>query len=417
MKPEKIAIIGGGVSGIVSAHLLSKKHHVTLFEAADYLGGHANTRIVKTPSGTYPIDTGFIVFNHKNYPNFIKFLAALKVLYQKSDMSFAYFDRDAGFSYRGPRIVDALKTPKIILNPKFLRLVVEKSVFNRKVLAALNSHKIEERSLSDFLAQLSTSKFLIENYILPLVSIIWSKPFDEAINFPAITFANFFKNHGMLNVSEFPTWYTVTGGSATYIKAFTQQFNGQIHLGSAVQSLHRTADCCSLVVNGETLKFDRVVFATHADQTLKIIKDPTPLELRALTPWRYTNNAVTLHSDHLALSVAPSCMGSWNIIKTPQNKSALQGHYFMNRLQSIAAPEKFFVSLNSNDIFNREQRYYETNYTHPVFDLQSLHTQPLFAELNKQPQTYFCGAYQRYGFHEDGVLSAVNVAAQFGVTL
>ena len=418
MSKHRIAVIGGGISGITSSYILSRKHHITLFEANDYLGGHTNTRIVTDSSGNkLPVDTGFIVFNPENYPNFMAFIKQLEVPFQNSDMSFAYLNQQTGFKYIGPRLRDAIRAPERLLDPRFLRMLFERWKLNRALLSDIANNTIGDRELQTYLQDLKVPRFVVENYVLPLINAIWSKPSSASAAFPAATFANFFKNHGMLNLGKFPQWLTISGGSRSYVEAFKSRFPGKIHLDSPVRSVSRDGEKVIVRLDGDTLEFDKVIFATHADQTLKLLADPSPSEVAALSPWRYSSNVTTLHSDSKVLPLPRRYWASWNVIDSGRESDVVNVHYHMNRLQSLRTADPFIVSLNSPLAPIGGKSHYSTVYEHPIFSMQSLASQSMFESLNGQRNSYFCGAYQRYGFHEDGVLSALRVARCFNAEL
>jgi predicted NAD/FAD-binding protein len=274
---KDILVVGGGISGITAAYVLSRSHKVTLLERNDYLGGHTNTRVVNDPlNPELSVDTGFIVCNPRNYTNFYKFLGQLGIERQDSDMSFGFSCERTGLQYMGPSVKEFLKAPGNLLSPKFVSMIVEQQRFNRRALKDLREGRLGEQPLREYLKELGTSQYFFDNYLAPLIGSIWSAPDSNALEFPALSFLTFFNNHGMLEMSKRPQWQTIVGGSHSYLKAFRKAFKGELRIGSPAQAIRREGDTIVLSLAGAAPeKFDAVVIATHADEALKLLEDPS----------------------------------------------------------------------------------------------------------------------------------------------
>lgn len=416
----KIVVIGGGVAGITAAHLLSRRYSVTLIEAASYLGGHTNTIEVQTNDcKIVPVDTGFIVCNPRTYPLFYGFLNELGISLRDSDMSFGFSCERTGLSYIGPALRDFLKNPGNLLNPRFLRLLGDQYRFNARALEHIRSDSIPDVTLGEYLNQIGVSSFFIDNFIVPLGSAIWSSPDRNMLDFPARVFLTFFHNHGVLRPSKQPTWQTVVGGSYAYVRAFRERFNGRIVIGDPVVEVQRSADgpIALRLASGEAMRFDRVIFATHADQVLPILKDTSEAEASLLGVWRYHANTTVLHTDRSVMPRNRRVWASWNYRRPLKSATSdpLSITYYMNRLQGLGGEVDYFVTLNDKDTIASDKIIYATKYTHPCFTAAATASQEKLKELHGVRNTFFCGSYMRYGFHEDAVWSAVSVAKSLGV--
>jgi predicted NAD/FAD-binding protein len=418
---KNILVVGGGISGITAAYVLSRHHRVTLLERNDYLGGHTNTRVVHDPlNPELSVDTGFIVCNPRNYTNFYKFLDQLGIDRQDSDMSFGFSCERTGLQYMGPSIKEFLMAPGNLLNGKFLGMVIEQQRFNRRALKDLRYGRIGEQPLGDYLRSVGTSQYFFDHYLAPLIGSIWSTPDMNALEFPALSFFTFFQNHGMLEMSKRPQWQTIVGGSHSYLKAFRRAFTGELRVGTAAQAITREGNGVVLALHGaEPERYDAVVIATHADEALKLLSDPSPEERSALGSWSYSRNRTVLHTDDKVLGPKRRLWAAWNYRRRRDARvdSPVAITYYMNKLQRLKARRDYFVTLNGNDAIDSRSVLYEVEYTHPVYTPQSPISQKAIRELNGTRGTYFCGAYMRYGFHEDGVISALNVTRQMGIDL
>jgi predicted NAD/FAD-binding protein len=413
----KILVVGGGVAGITAAYVLSRSHTVTLIERNPYIGGHTNTRIVRDPiQPELAVDTGFIVCNAVNYPNFYRFLDQLGIERQDSDMSFGFSCERTGLQYMGPSISEFIKAPGNLLNPRFLSMVFEQRRFNQRALADLRDGTLGEIPLGEYLRRLATSDYFFNNYLAPLIGSIWSAPDSNALEFPALSFLTFFRNHGMLELSKRPQWQTIVGGSQSYVRAFLKGFKGQVRTDAAARGVRRTESGIELLsVGQEPESFDRVVIATHADEALKLLKDPSDEELAALGSWSYSSNRTVLHTDARVLGPKRRLWAAWNYHRraAASLQSPVAITYYMNKLQRLNAKRDYFVTLNCSDQIDPASVIYETVYTHPIYTPRSPDSQAALKRLNGNRHTFFCGAYMRYGFHEDAVWSALEVARLF----
>ena len=407
---RKIAVIGAGISGMGAAHFLSPDHDVTLFEAGNRLGGHART-VVAGNNGDQPVDTGFIVFNHANYPHLTRLFAELDVPTVKSNMSF-------GASIDGGRIEYALHGADAFfaqrrnaLNPSFIRMLRDIFRFNKNALRVA-----EDRSLTigEFLQVLGTGRYFRDYYLSPLSGAIWSTPTEKIMDFPAHAMVQFFENHALLNYSGQHQWYTVQGGSQTYVarlEAAMRAAGVEIRLKAAVQGIRRTPHGPEVKTWGGAWEaFDEVVLATHSDDSLSMLTDADGLEQKALGAIRYQPNDITLHADTRMMPKRRKTWASW--VYTEDRNAAtdrIDLTYWMNSLQPIPMDDLHFVTLNTKRTIREDKIYDQVTLRHPVYDLDALKAQSLIAAHNGTRNTWFCGAWMRHGFHEDGLASAVEV--------
>ncbi|SIO38883.1 NAD(P)/FAD-dependent oxidoreductase [Salinivibrio sp. ES.052] len=412
----KIAIIGSGIAGLTCAHYLNKKHDITLFEANDYLGGHTATVDVEVESGQYAIDTGFIVFNDRTYPNYERLLEEIGVTRQPSQMSFSVRNDANGLEYNGHSLSSLFAQKRNVLNVRFYRFLAEIMRFNRLAREAyVASHEASKASmdtLGDFLNQHKFSDYFCQNYILPMGAAIWSSTLSDMRGFPLAFFLRFFQNHGLLDVTNRPQWFVIPGGSREYVKKLIPAFENRIHLSTPVKSVRRDPDSVSVVTeNGEHI-FDHVIFACHSDQALAMLQTPSDAERQILGAIPYQDNDVVLHTDTSLLPKRQGAWASWNYHlplsdKIDTDPAALT--YNMNILQSIQAPETFCVTLNQTHRIDPSKILRRFVYAHPVFNTESVAAQQKRHQINGQHRSWFCGAYWYNGFHEDGVRSALDV--------
>jgi len=409
---KHLAIIGSGISGLSASLILHKKYKITLFEASSKLGGHTNT--IVTPNGI-PIDTGFIVFNEKNYPNFCKFLSVLGVESIPSNMSFAYFDSGTNTGYSSDFPSGLFSTKKHIISPSFYKFLADITAFN--ALANQQLDTIDPSiSIYDFLRTHKLSDRLINEYVLPMGAAIWSTSQHDTQAFPAKSFLSFWNNHGLLQLFNRPKWRTIKGGAQTYIDAVLKTTGLTYKCNHPIDRIERTEDAVTLFSksSGPT-DFDGVVIATHADQALAMLSSPTPIERQLLRPWAYSKNHTVLHTSSLIVPKNKSAWASW--IYTRHQDNQMSASYWMNRLQALPTETQHFVTLNSHNTIPESSIIYQTNYEHPKMTSESLSTQPKLDALNGQLNTYFCGSYFGYGFHEDGIASSINVGQHLKCTL
>ena len=409
----KIAIVGSGISGLVAAHRLHPEHDITVYEAGDRLGGHSNTVRVDLAGETHWVDTGFIVLNDRNYPNFEPLLAELGVRTQSSHMSFSVCD-GAGFEYAGtPRGLFAKASHAA--NPRFLRMIADLARFNRQARSLLEMAPDEGPSLREFLADGGYGDWFVERLIVPQAAAVWSADPEQMWSFPASFLARFFHNHGMLGLTGRPQWRTVSGGSRTYVEAISRPFAGRVRLSAAVRSVTRHPDHVAIAADGcETERFDEVVIAAHSDQALAMLADPTDLERELLGAVAYQPNEAVLHTDERLLPRRRAAWASWNYHLRPEATAQTRLTYWMNNLQSLESDTNLCVSLNMTEEIDPGKVIRTIPYAHPVFTPGGVAIQRRHAEISGVERTHFCGAYWRWGFHEDGVKSALNAVERVG---
>jgi len=414
---SNIAVVGGGVAGIVTAHLLGRKHQVTLFEKNDYIGGHTHTvDIPDGPDAGTPVDTGFIVHNDRTYPNFIKFINGLGVERIKCPMSFSYFDRRTRFQYAS---LTPFADRKNLFSLSFWRFLADILRFNRLTVKALSESSFADMTLGQYLNKNGFNKTFIRQYIIPMGAAIWSTPDNQMMDFPARTFAKFFENHGLLAVTDQPQWYSIKGGSRRYVQAFLKTFSGKVFSDSPVLKITREAEKVKIHLGKGEEIFDAVVIAAHADEALAMLFDPSPEEEKLLYPWRYTQNRTILHRDPSYLPPLIRARASWNYIREDNDSEAspMTMTYYMNLLQNLKTHSDYCVTLNPATRIMDSAMIAEFNYTHPQYSFDAIRTQQDLESLNGIRNTYFCGSYFRYGFHEDAVSSGVNIGSKFGIPL
>jgi uncharacterized protein len=406
----RIAVVGAGISGLAAAYYLCREHEVVLFEKEPRLGGHAHTHTVEEGGRTVRLDSGFIVYNHRTYPAFVRLLAELGVAGQPSDMSFGVRCRrcDLEYSSRGPAGLFA--QPRRVLDPEHLLTLLDIPRFNRRARRLLASAVPSTLDVGDLLDEGEYSQGFVRHFLLPMAGAIWSAPIAEMRRFPAASFLRFFENHGWLTLNGAPQWWTVQGGSQAYVRAITRPFASGVRAGTPVQAIRRDAAGVTLEAAGRRERFDAVVLATHADVSLRLLVDASAEETRLLSCFRYSRNRTVLHTQASALPRARAAWASWNC-DLPDCRDPLAPvsiSYHLNRLQSLPGETQYVVSLNAGDI-PAERVLAEMDYTHPILDARAVAAQPAVERLNGARRTYFCGAHLGYGFHEDGLASALRV--------
>ncbi len=395
---------------MAAGYYLSRRHEVTLFEREDRLGGHTNTIVVDSSRGALPVDTGFIVHNRVTYPNFCKLIDELGVAAQPSDMSFAVTDRRT-YEYSSRGLSGFFAQPSNLLRLRHYGLLAEIVRFNREAKELLESQA--EETLGGMLRTRRFSQDFIHRYLYPTAAAVWSMPPHSMDEFPALTLLRFFENHGLLAIRNHPQWYTIVGGSHTYIPKLTAPYRERIHLGAKVGSIQRVSGEVRIGLEGhEPVPFDEVVFACHGDEVLPMLSDPTGREREVLGCFRNTSNQACLHTDSRMLPRRKRARASWNYLLGEPGSVTLT--YHMNRLQSLPVPEDYCVTLNRDEAISPGRAIARMTYRHPVFDNTAIRAQSRWAEISGQNNTHYCGAYWFYGFHEDGVRSALRVAEAIG---
>jgi predicted NAD/FAD-binding protein len=387
----RVAIVGGGVSGLVAAHRLHPRHEITLYEAGEQLGGHTNTVTVERPGGVWHVDTGFVVLNDRNYPHFRELLDGAGVAIQPSHMGFSVSGEDEDFEFAGtPRGLFCQRAN--IARPAFWRMLADLKRFNRAMRSVLADPTAEERSLARFVRDGGYSTWFIDRLIVPQASAVWSADPAAMWSFPVRFLAEFFANHGMLGFRDRPAWQTVVGGARRYVEAISRPFADRVRLATPVDALRRDRDGVTLRTRaGDAPRFDEVILACHADQALAILEDASPAEREILTAFPYQANQAVLHTDGSLLPRRRAARQAWNY------------HLF--------APEDFCVSLNMTGRIDPAKIIDAFDYAHPTYTAAALAAQARWSEISGQRRTRYCGAYWGWGFHEDGVVSALRAVA------
>ena len=417
-KKFNIAIIGSGVSGLVSSLILSRKHNVTIFEKNSYLGGHVHTHKLNDVNGTFNVDSGFIVYNENTYPNFIKLMKILDVDTQNTSMGFSYTD-DNDFEYSGNSFSSLFAKKSNLVNFSFYRFIYNILKFNKIALRDMDNLDVEIK-LIDYLKNNKISNSLIEKYIIPMGSAIWSTDPKTMKDMPAKFFIRFFKNHGLLDVRNRPQWKVIKNGSFQYVKKIYKQLkknDTKIFLEHNVNKVTRVKNKVTIKIEGkEEKQFDKVVFACHSDQTLRLLEDASQDEINILGDIQYQKNTATIHTDINILPNREKAWSSWNYLST-KNSNKVILTYNMNILQSLKSKDVFCVTINDPGLINKNKIIKRINYSHPLFSESSVKAQSKKSLINGKNNTFFSGAYWGYGFHEDGVNSALDVCNHFNMSL
>jgi predicted NAD/FAD-binding protein len=413
----KIAVIGAGISGLTVAHLLHRTHELTVFESAAYAGGHANTIRVDTPNETHHVDTGFVVFNDRNYPNFERLLGRLRVASQPSTMTFGVSDGIGDFEYSGGSANGLFAKRAHLVTPWFHRMVLDLARFNRAARELIAGSR-PGLSLGHWLEEQRFSRPFIERLIVPQVSAVWSADPRQMWSFPARFLVEFFDNHGMLSFLGRPRWRTIAGGAARYVERLIAPLGTRLRLRAPVEAITRAVDHVLVQPRGgEPERFDEVVIATHSDQALRLLADATDREREVLGAFAYQDNEAVLHTDVRMLPRRRRAWASWNYHLQPDPVGRTTVTYHMNRLQSLHAEREFCVTLNRSAEIDPGAVIRSISYAHPVYTPAAIAAQGRHVEISGHSRTHFCGAYWGWGFHEDGVRSGLRVAARFGASL
>ncbi|MGE8168760.1 NAD(P)/FAD-dependent oxidoreductase [Pseudomonas putida] len=414
----RIAIIGSGIAGLTCAYLLSRKHEVTVFEAERWIGGHTHTLDVDWQGQRYAIDTGFIVFNDWTYPNFIRLLDQLNVASQPTQMSFSVHDPRTGLEYNGHDLNTLFAQRRNLLSPGFWGMLRDILRFNRQVITDLDNQRIDPTTtLGAYLLAQGYGHRFIEHYIVPMGSAIWSMSRADMLAFPLRFFVRFCRNHGLLSVNDRPQWRVIQGGSRSYVEPLCRTFAKRIRLGCKVERVSRDEAGATVVSTAGIERFDSVVFACHSDQALAMLQAPTAQERAVLGGIGYADNDVVLHTDTRLLPQRKLAWASWNYRLGAAENAPAAVTYNMNLLQGLKAPVTFCVSLNQTALIDPTQIIARLRYAHPQYTLRASAAQGRKAQLQGHLNSYFCGAYWGNGFHEDGVVSALQVAGHFGEQL
>lgn len=411
----KIAIVGTGIAGMVTGYLLSQDHQIEVYEANDYVGGHTHTIPVKSRNLTYPVDTGFVVFNHHTYPNFTRLLELLGVSSEPTEMSFSVRCERSGLEYNGTSLNTLFAQRTNLLRPRFHRMIKDILRFYREAPLLLNTNE-DGPTLGEFLESNDYSKSFVKQHLIPMGSAIWSADPQKMLSFPFVSFVQFFVNHGFMQIAHRPQWHIIKGGSCEYVRVLTARYRSNIRLNTPVKWIRRHPKHVQIKARGrDPENFDAVVLATHSDQAFQVLADPSEREREILSQMPYQKNQVALHSDASLLPRRALARASWNYHLTQEKVSAPTVTYYMNSLQNLHSQTDFCVTLNRTSFIRPDQIIKEMIYSHPVFTHRSVAAQRRYKEINGVNNTYYCGAYWGYGFHEDGVNSALEVGKQFGV--
>ena len=414
----KIAIIGSGIAGLTCAYLLNRRHAITLFEAESWVGGHTHTVPVSLDGQHYAIDTGFIVFNDWTYPNFIHLLRQLGVRYQPTEMSFSVHDPRSGVEYNGNNLNSLFAQRSNLLSPRFWGMLQDILRFNREALRDLEEGRIAaDLTLGQYLQQNGYGQRFIDHYIVPMGAAIWSMSLEGMLGFPLQFFVRFFRNHGLLSVSDRPQWYVIEGGSSAYVEPLTRDFLQHIRSNCPVQRIERDVSGVTVHSAAGSERFDKVVLACHSDQALALLAKPSEAEQQILGALPYAENDVVLHTDTRLLPRRPLAWASWNYRLGGPRQQPAAVTYNMNILQGIKAPQTFCVSLNQSEAIAPDKVLARFRYAHPQYSLAGMAAQARWEEIHGVQHSYYCGAYWANGFHEDGVVSALRVASAFGEQL
>ena len=405
----KIAVVGSGISGLSAAHYLSKKHHVDIFEKDDHFGGHSHTLDLKIGTKKIAVDIGFIVFNFKTYPNLIKFFEENKIEIEKSDMSFAVSVKDTAFEYCGRGLNGIFSNRSNLINFKFLRMFFDIIKFYKKCDNFTEFN--EEIILGDYLKKEKLSKEFIDYHLIPMVSAIWSMPPHEATQMPLKFFIKFFQNHGLFKIKNRPQWYTVKNRSRTYVENILSKISGEHFKNYPVKKIKSKTNGVDLYYGGESefFDYDKVILATHADEALSIIENPSEEEKKILSNFSDKKNIAYIHTDESIMPKNPKVWSSWNssIKKDEIEKNSIT--YWLNLLQNLKCEENIFLTLNPYFEIDQSKIIKKVTFTHPYFDQSALNYQSQLINLQNKRNILFCGSYFGYGFHEDGIKSSIDM--------
>jgi len=409
----KIAVIGSGISGLSAAYFLSKKHKVDLFEKENHFGGHSYTVEIPTDNSNnlISIDLGFIVFNKINYPNLVQLFDFLNVSYEESNMSFSVSVKNSNIEYCGSGLSGLFSNKYNILNFNFLKMIKEIIFFYRDA-EEINEKHYEEETLDDFLKSKKMSNYFINFHIIPMVAAIWSVPLNSAREMPMSLFLNFFKNHGLFKIKNRPQWYTVKGRSKIYVNKILQAISGEYFKNYEIKKVLRNKNSVRLFYGSldEFFDYDHVVFATHANDVLELIANPTENEKKILKNFHYKKNIAILHEDELLMPKNKNAWSSWNSILDVKNLDKNCVTYWLNKLQNLKSQKNYFLTLNPILDIDNKKIIKKVEFTHPIYNIKTIVAQKYLSGLQGINNTWFCGSYFGYGFHEDGVKSAMSVA-------
>ena len=405
----KIAVIGSGISGLSASYYFSKKYKVDLFEQDDHFGGHSYTYDIKEDNKIIAVDLGFIVFNEQTYPNLIRFFNELNVPFEKSNMSFSVSIKDTNVEYGGSGFNAIFANKKNLLNFKFLKMINEIINFYKTAPSLINT-ETSNATLGDYLKSSKLSKYFIEYHIIPMVAAIWSMPFQKAKEMPLKLFLNFFTNHGLFKLKNRPQWFTVSNRSRTYVKKVLEKISGEVFKNYKVSKILRSKNNVRILIGNEYLDYDHVILASHADQSLELLDDPSLEESEILKKFTYVSNEAYLHRDENLMPIRKSAWSSWNSISKNENTCVT---YWLNKLQNLNSEKNYFLTLNPVEAIDKNKIIKKIHFTHPYFNKDNVALQKDLNKLQGKKRTWFCGSYFGYGFHEDGLKSSKELFKKF----
>ena len=405
----KIAVIGSGISGLSASYYFSKNHKVDLFEQDDHFGGHSYTYDIKEDNKLIAVDLGFIVFNEQTYPNLISFFNELNVPFEKSNMSFSVSIKDTNVEYGGSGFNAIFANKKNLLNFKFLKMINEIINFYKTAPSLINT-ETSNVTLGDYLKSSKLSKYFIEYHIIPMVAAIWSMPFQKAKEMPLKLFLNFFTNHGLFKLKNRPQWYTVSNRSRTYVKKVLEKISGEVFKNYKVSKILRNENNVRILIGNEYLDYDHVILASHADQSLELLDEPSLEESETLKKFTYVSNEAYLHRDENLMPIRKSAWSSWNSISKNENTCVT---YWLNKLQNLNSEKNYFLTLNPVEAIDKNKIIKKIHFTHPYFNKDNVALQKDLHKLQGKKRTWFCGSYFGYGFHEDGLKSSKELFKKF----
>jgi predicted NAD/FAD-binding protein len=412
---QKLAIIGTGIAGMGCAHLLRNRYDLRIYEQNDYVGGHTNTISVQEEGKSVYMDTGFMVFNYQTYPNLCRLFEELKAPVRKTEMSFSVQYKPDNLEYCGSGLDGLFAQRRNIFSPSYIRMLMEINRFNKESVRILDNPAYAAYSLSDYMKEFGFGSDMLMKYLIPMSSAVWSTPMDKMLDFPAVSLIRFFKNHGFLGLDTQHQWYTLENGSQSYREILIAPFKDRIRTSCGAKEVRTEADgkVTVLSADGQTQTFDKVIFACHADEALKIIGSPSSEQQRLLEPFSYQENIATVHTDESLMPSTRKAWSSWNYrIDGTEGAPKPSTIYWMNRLQGVSDKKNYFVSIGDPEPVAKEKIIRKLVYMHPLFDVPAMKAQKDLPILNQKGPVYFCGSYFKYGFHEDAYTSALELCME-----